>query len=99
MKYSKGKWEPRKDYKGKFPSPLHIIARSRFESIGTVFLTDPDTKRRTPEFAGNAALMLGAPEMYRMLNRASRLTGSPLLKREIDRLLAKIEKQAKELCP
>ena len=100
MKYSRGKWEPRKDYKDKFPSPLHLIARSRFDSIGTVFLTDPGTRKRAPEFAGNAALMLGAPEMYRILKKLVSSGGwmeVPL--RRVSDLLEKIEKQAEELCP
>lgn len=100
MKYSRGKWEPRKDYKGKLPSPLHIIARSQFSSIGTAFLTDPDSHRRTPEFAGNAALMLGAPELFRMLEHIVECDVLPA-KHQLDagRLLGKIVKQAEELCP
>ena len=96
MKYSRGKWTACDSSR----SPVGINAGPFAPNkLALVWLTDPDTKKRTPEFAGNAALMLGAAEMHRMLSRASRLVGSPLLKREIKALLEKIEKQAEELCP
>jgi hypothetical protein len=68
-------------------------------ALGCVYLTDADTRRRTPEFAGNAALILAAPEMYRMLKCSLRNEGSVALKRGIKALLARIEKQAEALCP
>ena len=100
MKYSRGKWRLRKSWRGTVTSPAPIEVPGKGASLGIVYLTNPDTKRRTPEFAGNAALMLGAPEMYRILKKLVSSGGwmkVPL--RRVSYLLEKIEEQAEELCP
>ena len=48
-------------------SPCSIEAGSGEVALAKVYLTDPKTRKRSPEYAANAALIAAAPELLAAL--------------------------------
>lgn len=64
--HTPGPWMITREYQ----SPASIEARDTFGgALAKVYLTDPQTRRRTPEYLANARLIEGAPELLHLLAR------------------------------
>lgn len=48
-------------------SPARILGPDKCDALALVYLTDPKTRRRSPEFVANAHVMTAAPELLAAL--------------------------------
>ena len=65
--HTPGPWMITREYQ----SPASIEARDTFGgALAKVYLTDPQTRRRTPEYLANARLIAAAPELLHLLAQA-----------------------------
>ena len=99
FKHTPGPWRITRDHQ----SPASIeAARGDGGALAKVYLTDPKTRRRTPEYEANARLMADAPETLDTLAAladwaAGLATLEPGLPPETWAALAPIWKRASEL--
>ena len=99
LEYTRGLWVPRLHWKtNKLRSPTSLCPAKKTDSaVALVWLTDPDTKKRSPEFMGNYAIVKNAPQMYALIEElaGARHTGYlPDHQSRAEKMLAKIRKDA-----
>ena len=91
--HTPGPWKLDTEY-----SPANVSATVNGEEVGLakVYLTNPKTRRREPQYAANARLMTTSPELFAFVLRylesekADGVLGGPMME-EANRLIAKVE--------
>ncbi len=73
MKHSPEPWHAGPDNR----SPCRVFSREGHDAVALVYLTDPETRKRTPEFAGNVKLIEAAPALFRLLRWVTRCAKMP----------------------